>query len=325
MLIALTGATGGVGCEIALAARARGFEVRALVRDPSRARLLEQAGVRLVRGDLENAAALEELARGVDAFVHTAAQVGDWGKPEDFRRVNVGGTLACVEAAARGGARRFVQLSSVAVYGRPERGVIGEEYGVHAFGRPYEDTKGESERLAFERGRELGLGVASVRPPAIFGAYDRQLLPRLLGQLRNRQVMYIDGGRAPFNCVDARDVADAVLRCAERPEAVGEAFNVAASPPPTFREIVEALCAASGLRQPKLSVPKGVAMAAALALQAGFRLFRAKRPPLVTPFVVTLLTRHAVYDVGKARRLLGWTGRRDTLAALREAATHHLG
>jgi len=325
MLIALTGGTGGTGCEIALAARARGFEVRALVRDPSRAHLLEQAGVRLVRGDLGSPTVLEELARGADAFVHTAARVGDWGSLEDFRRVNVGGTRVCVEAAARGGARRFVQLSSVAVYGRPERGVISEEYGLHAFGRPYEDTKGESERLAFERGRELGLEVAAVRPPVIFGAHDRQFLPRLLGQLRNRQVTYIDGGNAPFNCVDARDVADVVLRCAERSEAAGEAFNVAASPPPTFREVVAALCAASGLRPPRLSVPRGVAMAAAVALEAGFRLFRAKRPPMVTPFVVNLLTRHAVYDVGKARRLLEWTGGQDAIAALRQAAAHHLG
>src|SRR5689334_14923191 len=91
MRIAITGATGGVGGAVCRAAGARGDAVRALVRDPARAARIAAIGVELVRGDLDDPAALEETARGADAFVHAAAQVGDIGTAEEFERVNVGG------------------------------------------------------------------------------------------------------------------------------------------------------------------------------------------------------------------------------------------
>src|SRR5438105_570420 len=122
MIVAVTGATGGVGTALVRALRARGDSVRALVRDPARAKL----DATLVRGDLGDEAALEEVARGADAFVHTAAHVGDWGDSAEFEDVNVGGTRRAVEAAARAKVKRFVHVSSVAVYGRPESGNIDQ-------------------------------------------------------------------------------------------------------------------------------------------------------------------------------------------------------
>src|SRR5580700_7904557 len=102
MRLAVTGITGGVGLRLCEMALAGGHAVAGLCRDPSSkaARGLAGKGVRLVTGDLDNSRALLDLARSADAFLHTAAHVGDAGTPEQFDRVNVGGTLHAVEAAA---------------------------------------------------------------------------------------------------------------------------------------------------------------------------------------------------------------------------------
>ena len=318
MRIAITGATGGVGRAVCRLARARGDKVKALVRDPARASELSALGVELVRGDLEDGAALERTAEGADAFLHGAAHVGDTGTPEEFERVNVGGTRNALEATKRAGVKRFVHVSSTAVYGRPPHGNIDEQHPLRPFGTPYEDTKLAAEKLAFGRGKELGLQVSAVRPCIVFGPEDRVFLPRAVATLRARRGLLINGGKTPLNVVDADDVADVLLRCASQPSAVSEAFNVASSPPPLVREVFETIADAAGVPRPTISVPYSVAMPIARVVDALWKALRRPGPAPVTPFVVTLMTRDVVYDASKARRLLGWEGGRDPLGGIRK-------
>ena len=66
MLTLVTGATGFIGGRIALALRARGDEVRGLVRDPNKAGFLREHGVELVSGDMEGVASLRHAVEGVE-------------------------------------------------------------------------------------------------------------------------------------------------------------------------------------------------------------------------------------------------------------------
>jgi nucleoside-diphosphate-sugar epimerase len=312
MRLAITGVTSGVGMRLAEMALAEGHAVAGLVRDPARAdaRRLADQGVRLVHGDLDAAAALEDLGRGADAFIHAAAHVGDRGTLAEFEHVNVTGTGNVLEAAAKTGVKRFVHLSSVAVYGRPSHGRVTEEWPTPRFGKPYEDTKTDAERLAFRRGAELGLEVTAVRPPIIYGPYDRNFLPRAMEALRARRFLLIDGGRAPLNVVWVDHVVDVLLRAAAHPGAVGQAFNVmdeVDTRPPSVREVAETIAREAGLPMPRLSLPQGAAMALARVVERGWEIAGAEGTPPLSPFVVTLLTRDVVYDSGKAVDVLGWS------------------
>jgi uncharacterized protein YbjT (DUF2867 family) len=76
----LTGATGFVGGRLMDALLARGFEVRALVRDRSRARHLERGGVELFEADVLDADSLRGAGDGVDTayyLVHSMGRGGD--------------------------------------------------------------------------------------------------------------------------------------------------------------------------------------------------------------------------------------------------------
>lgn len=84
---AITGATGFLGGVLARQLRDAGHDVVALVRDPARAQGLTAAGVRPVRGDLDDAAALDELCRDADALFHVAGwyKVGSRTPKEGYR------------------------------------------------------------------------------------------------------------------------------------------------------------------------------------------------------------------------------------------------
>ena len=325
MRLAVTGITSGVGMRLAEVALARGHAVTGLVRNPTRAdaRRLAALGARLVHGDLDATAALGDLCRGANAVVHTAAQVGNQGTLEQFERVNVTGTRNIVEAAAAAGVRRFVQLSSVAVYGRPDQGQVTEDWPARTIGLPYEDTKAEAERLAFARGAALGLEVTAVRPPIIYGPYDRNFMPRALASLRGRRFLLIDGGRAPLNVAWVDHVVDVLLLAAEHPAAVGQAFNVmdeVDTRPPSVREVGEILARAAGLPRPFLSIPQPAARVLGRVVERAWKAAGAAGPAPLTPFVVTMLTRDVVYDAGKAVALLGWSPRIRAAAGLAHAA-----
>jgi len=311
MKTALTGITSGIGMRYAELALERGHTLTALVRDPERAdaRGLAARGVRLVRGDLDDQAALAEVAAGAEVFVHMAAHVGDWGALEQFERVNVGGTRNAIEAAAGAKVPRFVQLSSSAVYGRPDHGRVTEAWPTRKIGIPYEDTKTDAERLAFARGAELGLKVVAVRPPIVYGPYDKNFMPRAIEALRHRRFLLVDGGRAPLNVVWVDHVVEVMLLAAQRDDVAGEAFNVmdeVDGRPPSVREVGETIAREAGLRAPTFSLPFPVAMAVGHVLEKAWVLGRARKPPPISPFVIRLLTRDVIYDASKAARLLGW-------------------
>lgn len=324
MKFALTGITSGVGLRLAEVLRASGHEVRGLVRDLSKpeATQLRAIGVSLSVGDLGSMNALVEIAREADAFFHLAAHVGDWGPAAQFVAVNVGGTRRAVEAAARASVKRFVYLSSTAVYGGAARGRVDETCPTFHSGLPYEDTKLDAERVAFATGRVLGLEVVAVRPPGIYGPYDRNFMPRVVDALAKRRCILIEGGRAPFNLVWVDHLVDVLVKCASAPGVGGESFNVAdeTSTPPTVREALEAIARGGGFPKPSLSLPYGAAMAVGHVLQGGFLAARWKTPPPITPFVVKMLTRHVVYDSAKAERVLGYERRKRSIDGLFDEA-----
>src|SRR4029077_10980633 len=138
----VTGATGLVGSHIVEQLRGAGWNVRALLRQPSAVRQvsgwdavawLRGQDVEPVSGDILDLPSFVEAARGCDTLFHTAAAVPPWPSrihPYDAYRVpNVDGARNAIAAAARSSAR-LLQLSSVAVYGPQARYTSSKATGV---------------------------------------------------------------------------------------------------------------------------------------------------------------------------------------------------
>ncbi|MFN8159997.1 MAG: NAD-dependent epimerase/dehydratase family protein, partial [Solirubrobacterales bacterium] len=102
----VTGAGGFIGAHVAAALAAAGAEVRAFDLDPAGD---HPAGVEPVAGDIRDPDAVGAALEGCDAVFHLAALYSfSRAHAEQMRAVNVEGTRALLDAAARGGRRRVV-------------------------------------------------------------------------------------------------------------------------------------------------------------------------------------------------------------------------
>src|SRR3954454_10396221 len=120
MQVFLTGATGFIGRAVARALRDRGDDVRALVRDPERARDLDELGVKLVVGDVADREGIADGLQGCDAAIHGAAIYEVGIKRSEHPRMyaaNVEGTENVLRAALEAGTPRVVYISTVAAFG----------------------------------------------------------------------------------------------------------------------------------------------------------------------------------------------------------------
>jgi NADH dehydrogenase len=109
--VLVTGGTGFVGPKIVHALRARGHEVRALVRQPQKAKTLQAWGCELAGGDMTEPSSLERAVQGCDAVVHLVAIIQ--GPPSAFRQIMEQGTRELAAAAERTGVGRFVLMSAL--------------------------------------------------------------------------------------------------------------------------------------------------------------------------------------------------------------------
>jgi nucleoside-diphosphate-sugar epimerase len=257
--IAVTGATGFLGRYVVDVLRARGARVVGVVRNPDRVPALAAGGVELRRADLLERDRLVEGFRGADAVVSNAALFSlrnqRW---DEHQRTNVEGTANVFHAIADAGVARVVHVSSVAVYeGRRARKIAEDhpqysETSRRTLTNTYPISKAASERLAWRLAGERGLALTTVRPCAIYGAFDpnfTRVFKALVGALPlGLFPLYC---RVPF--VYAGDVAEAIALALEKPIAVGKAYNVTGDDR-TFWEFARAWQAAGGRTAP-LKIP----------------------------------------------------------------------
>jgi nucleoside-diphosphate-sugar epimerase len=305
----VTGGTGFVGSHVADALLPRGT-VRCLVRPDSDTAHLRTIGAELVLGDLTDPAAVARACEGVEAVVHCAAKVGDWGDVSEFRRVNVGGLQALLDAVRGKPLTRFVLVSSLGVYaarhhyGTDESEPLPEN---HIDG--YTQSKVECEKLLLEEYRRHGTPVAVVRPGFIYGPRDRTVLPRLAGRLAKRDIPYISRGRFALNTTYVGNLVDAILLALDRPQAVGEVFNVTDGEFVSKRRFFEAIADGLGLPRPKGSIPLWLAKVLARWREGKFRRQGRPNPPRITQAGVKFAGLNLDFATGKARQTLGWEPR----------------
>ena len=186
--IAMTGATGFVGAETLNQALAAGHHVSAITRraQPPRAHL------KWVPGALEDRAALNTLVRDADVVIHIAGVVNAPDR-EGFELGNARGTMAVVDAMRQRGVRRLIHVSSLSA----------REPGLSDYGW--------SKELAERHVKASGLDWTIVRPPAIYGPGDREMLE--LFRMARRGIMLLPpGGR--LSVIEVSDLARLFLTLA---------------------------------------------------------------------------------------------------------------
>ena len=305
--VVVTGASGMVGSHLVARLLAEeGYEVWAPVRSSASAdkllRNLERlecpvpARKRLhVReGETIDPGFLEDLFREKDTVFHCAAEVSfDPRRGRELVRDNVLLAEAVAQAALREKVVRLVHVSSVAALGsRPWPEPVDENTPFESLAGLsfYSVSKYYAENEVWKAVRK-GLPAVVVNPAVVLGAGNwEQGSPSLVGRAARGLLFYTDG---VTGYVDARDVAEAMVRLSEHQDATGKRFLLCGYEL-SYRELLSALARGLGRKPPRF---RASAPLLRLAAEAG-RLagLWTKKPVALTPEVARAALRKTHYD-----------------------------
>lgn len=203
-----------------------------------------------VKGDICDAAAVDQVFSGCDAVIHCAAETHVDRSLQDstlFARTNVVGTSVLLEAARKHGIRRFVQVSTDEVYGSCGEGSFDENGRLNP-GNPYAASKASADLMALAVHRTCGLPLVIVRSTNAFGPqqYPEKLIPLLVtNALEDRPLPLYGDGLNVRDWLYVEDLCEAI-DLVRRDGGNGEIYNIAASQEKTNLDMARSILACLG-------------------------------------------------------------------------------
>ena len=223
-LVTVFGGSGFVGTQVVRALAKRGWRVRVAVRKPALAYELRMAGdvgqIQTVRCDITDKAAVAEAIKGADAVVNLVGILFETGGRK-FEALHVQGAVNVAEAARAAGVKRLTHMSAIGA----------DVNGKAAYAR----TKGAAEAAV----RAVFPGAAIIRPSIVFGSDDAFLNKFAAMATFSPALPLIGGGVTKFQPVYVGDVAEAIARAVEAPQAEGKTFELGGPSVWTFEDILK--------------------------------------------------------------------------------------
>ena len=262
--VLVTGASGFVGSYVVPELAAAGHRVVALVRSPQAGEVITRrlprglAGkVELRSGDVMDPATLGPALAGVDAVVHLVAIPRDWNGGKDLLNVNLDGTRNVIAAMEAAGVRRLVHLGALGVEDREELN--------------YAKSKARAEAAV----RASGLEWTILKPSLLFGPRDGFF--NIVADLVRVPLPIVPvpgNGRSRFQPLHVADLALGMRLALERPETVGQAFELGGPRVWTYREIAGEVARTMGKRRLIVPMPVPIiSLVAGLAEKLRLRFF----------------------------------------------------
>lgn len=308
MKVLVTGAHGFLGSHITERLIAAGDSVRALatpwgdVRNLSEVR--DHPGLELVRADVTDEGSIAGLCDGVDAVVHAAGRVADWGPWDAFYRTNVIGTQHLLQEAVASGSNRFVFISSVAVHRyRGFRDADPRTLPRDNLRNPYAYSKILAEDLVLAQRR---LGPVVMRPGLWpFGARDATF-QRVLRAIERGMLPVMKHGDRVLNTAYAENFAEGVFLAVHVDRAAGNVYLVADEGMPRWRDVFDTIAEVAGESPPRLNVPRRPATALATGVEVTWSALFPRVEPPVTRYRAGLMAHDVHFSIRHARDELGY-------------------
>jgi dihydroflavonol-4-reductase len=261
MKIFITGATGFIGTHLIKRLAQTDHEMHCLVRETSNVRELEKLGIAMVKGNVTDKDSVLAGMKGCDWVMHLANVYSYW-EPDKrvYTEVNIKGNQNVMECALEMGVSKVVHVSTGGVYGKPADSPFTEETPVGpARFSEYTRTKYEGDLIAWELYEKKGLPLVVIYPAGVLGLGDTKFTGNLIKKLINRKMPGRAFEDSVFTFVHVKDVAEAIVRAAEKENNVGQKYIVGKYQL-SMKEFYELVCEISGVPLPKMRLPSCMVM-----------------------------------------------------------------
>jgi UDP-glucose 4-epimerase len=199
---------------------------------------------------------VNKILDDVDAVVHCAAQVSVEKSLENPRydaENNIIGTINLLQAAVKyPSIKRFIYISSAAIYGNPIELPISENHPLNPLSA-YGLSKLTGEKYVNMFWQIHKLPTVVIRP---FNIYSKRADPKspysgviskFIGQVKANKPPIIEGdGNQTRDFIHVKDVVQMILLALEKKEAVGEVFNCGCGKPTSINELADIVIKVSG-------------------------------------------------------------------------------
>ena len=251
MIAGVTGATGFIGQLLVQGHLDNSDTVRILIRNPV-PDIPCSASAQMFTGDLIDCTSDELIpfVNGLDVLYHCAAEHTN---EEQMFDLHVKGTEKLIQAAtARIG--RWVQLSSVGVYGPYKEGTITEEF-LHKPNGCYEETKAKSDTLVQHAMTDHAFDAVIVQPANVFGpTMSNQSLFQLIKSVYKGIFCYIGDREANVHYIPVANVISGLMLCATHTKAKGNTYIL--SNTTILRNFIETIARYLNKPAPKYTLPE---------------------------------------------------------------------
>ncbi len=304
-------------------------------------------GVAYITGDITSPVDVENFLNQAkpDVIINTASPVAyiDHVHAPDYEKVNVGGNQNLLAAAkALGTVRAYVYTSSGPIIAGAG-GAYDQADETHptlatmksSGGDPYHVSKARGDALVLAANDRAGMRTATIRPTAMYGEGDQQMIGNLLNVLRTKQQnVWLGDNTALMDSVYVGSVARAHIlaahallakienACALRVD--GEAFNItddAPLPPWTFFRMFWVQLGDSTPLSKVWVIPSSVAlfMSECAEWWTWVTSFGRLRPKVLIKERIEFLLYTRTYSIQKAKERLGYAPMLPTSEAVRRA------
>lgn len=326
--ILVTGATGFIGSRVVMSLVDRGFRNLVCFARPSSdlaelegivERRLPGARIEVLKGNLLSRADCEAACEDVAVILHLAAGTGEKSFPDAFMN-SVVATRNLLEASLQHALlRRFVLVSSFAVYtNRQKSRLLDESCPVeerpHLRGEAYCYAKVKQEQIVTEYGKKFAVPYVILRPGSVYGAGHAEITGRV-GIGTFGPFLHLGGSNSiPFTYVE--NCAEAIVLAGLVKGVDGEAFNVVDDNLPSSRQFLRQY--KKNVRRFKsVYVPHFISHALCYLWEKYSRASQGQLPPVFNRRRWHVEWKKTRYSNEKLRVKLGWEPRVSTREALR--------
>lgn len=258
MNVLVTGASGFVGRYLCQLLHEAGHVVFPVVRDKSKMLKGIPVACHRIIPDMGPSTDWVEALADIDIIINLAARVhvmsdNSENPLDDFRRVNVDGTLNLARQADRAGVIQFIHISSIKVNGEQTFGSPYRADSVPSPGDAYGVSKLEAEQALFHLAMSSKLAVTVIRPPLVYGRNVKGNLEVLIKALQKGLPLPLAIIRNKRDMVSLYNLCDLIRICIGNEKSYGRVFLVSDGQSISTSELVSYL--AAGMGKPCRSLP----------------------------------------------------------------------